>query len=181
MAAPIAAYLVRHMPARILGTAAGGLIVITNVKTVLESSLVDGRFWLPSRQEIEIRRSGTWMDFPVRGIIRGRWEICCHEANVGLDVAMFAGPEIVQAPQRVMQARRWGGAILDSLPPDVRAPTDPEVRIVGQLSRGRALWKIGGRTAVVHHLIAPREQELSCTRWRATWLRTGASAASSGW
>jgi uncharacterized membrane protein YfcA len=40
VAAPLAAYLVRHMPARILGTAAGGLIVITNVKTVIESSLV---------------------------------------------------------------------------------------------------------------------------------------------
>jgi uncharacterized protein len=40
VAAPLAAYLVRHLPARILGTAAGGLIVITNVKTVLESSLV---------------------------------------------------------------------------------------------------------------------------------------------
>ena len=40
LAAPVAAYLVRHLPARILGTAAGGLIIITNVKTVLESSLV---------------------------------------------------------------------------------------------------------------------------------------------
>ncbi len=40
LAAPIAAYLVRRLPARILGTAAGGLIVVTNVKTVLESSLV---------------------------------------------------------------------------------------------------------------------------------------------
>ncbi len=40
IAAPLAAYLVRHLPARILGTAAGGLIIITNVKTVLESSLV---------------------------------------------------------------------------------------------------------------------------------------------
>ncbi len=40
VAAPLAAYLVRHLPARILGTAAGGLIIITNVKTVLESSLV---------------------------------------------------------------------------------------------------------------------------------------------
>lgn len=40
LAAPVAAYLVRHLPARILGTAAGGLIILTNVKTVLESSLV---------------------------------------------------------------------------------------------------------------------------------------------
>ncbi|MGH3457436.1 sulfite exporter TauE/SafE family protein [Aeromicrobium sp.] len=40
VAAPVAAYLVRHLPARVLGTAAGGLIIITNVKTVLESSLI---------------------------------------------------------------------------------------------------------------------------------------------
>ncbi len=40
LAAPVAAYLVRHLPARVLGTAAGGLIVLTNAKTVLESSLV---------------------------------------------------------------------------------------------------------------------------------------------
>jgi hypothetical protein len=24
---------------------------------------------------------------------------------------------------------------------------------VGQLTRGRALWKVGGRTAVVHHVL----------------------------
>ena len=40
LAAPVAAYLVRHLPPRILGTAAGGLIIVTNVKTVLESSLI---------------------------------------------------------------------------------------------------------------------------------------------
>lgn len=37
IAAPLAAWLVRHMPARILGVAAGGIIVLTNLKTVLES------------------------------------------------------------------------------------------------------------------------------------------------
>jgi uncharacterized membrane protein YfcA len=37
VAAPIAAWLVRHLAARVLGVAAGGLIVLTNTKTVLES------------------------------------------------------------------------------------------------------------------------------------------------
>ena len=37
IAAPIAAWLVKHMPARVLGVAAGGLIVLTNSKTILES------------------------------------------------------------------------------------------------------------------------------------------------
>ncbi|MHC1562210.1 sulfite exporter TauE/SafE family protein [Actinomycetospora sp. C-140] len=36
IAAPFAAYLVRLLPARVLGTAAGGLIVVTNTRTLLK-------------------------------------------------------------------------------------------------------------------------------------------------
>jgi hypothetical protein len=42
IAAPIAAWLVRHLAARVLGVAAGGLIVLTNTKTILESMGVQG-------------------------------------------------------------------------------------------------------------------------------------------
>jgi hypothetical protein len=38
--------------------------------------------------------------------------------------------------------------------------TGPEASIVGQLSRGRALWKLGGRTAVVQHILGPSEWEI---------------------
>ncbi|MGH3322492.1 MAG: sulfite exporter TauE/SafE family protein [Streptosporangiaceae bacterium] len=37
VAAPVAAWTVRHLPARLLGVAAGGIIILTNAKTVLES------------------------------------------------------------------------------------------------------------------------------------------------
>ncbi|QBR92711.1 sulfite exporter TauE/SafE family protein [Nocardioides euryhalodurans] len=37
IAAPIAAWLVKHLPARVLGVAAGGLIVLTNSKTIAEA------------------------------------------------------------------------------------------------------------------------------------------------
>ena len=37
IAAPIAAWLVRHLPARVLGVAAGGLIILTNTKTIAEA------------------------------------------------------------------------------------------------------------------------------------------------
>jgi uncharacterized membrane protein YfcA len=37
VAAPFAAWLVRHLPARVLGVAAGGLIILTNSKTILET------------------------------------------------------------------------------------------------------------------------------------------------
>jgi uncharacterized protein len=42
IAAPIAAYIVRILPARILGSAVGGLILVTNMKTFLEAIGVSG-------------------------------------------------------------------------------------------------------------------------------------------
>ncbi len=39
IAAPIAAWIVRHLAARVLGVAAGGFIVLTNAKTIMESWL----------------------------------------------------------------------------------------------------------------------------------------------
>src|SRR6185312_8192431 len=36
---------------------------LEQLSVVLENRLVTGRYWLPSRQEIEIRRSGTWLDY----------------------------------------------------------------------------------------------------------------------
>ena len=41
VAAPIAAWLVRHIPARVLGSAVGGVIVLTNTRTLLRSDWVD--------------------------------------------------------------------------------------------------------------------------------------------
>ncbi|SDF06050.1 hypothetical protein SAMN04487781_0085 [Cellulosimicrobium cellulans] len=41
VAAPIAAWLVRMLPPRILGSAVGGVIVLTNVRTLLRSEWVD--------------------------------------------------------------------------------------------------------------------------------------------
>jgi uncharacterized protein len=42
VAAPIAAWLVKHLAARVLGVAAGGLIVLTNTKTIVETVTSSG-------------------------------------------------------------------------------------------------------------------------------------------
>ena len=41
VAAPIAAWLVRHVPPRLLGSLVGGLIVLTNTRTLLRSDWID--------------------------------------------------------------------------------------------------------------------------------------------
>ena len=116
---------------------------LEELSVVLENRLVGGRFWLPSHQQIEIKRAGTWMDFPARGIIRGRWEIGDYRFNLSPPPFLFTGPEIVQAPAAVTSKYPWKGRILDSLPPDVRAVTDADIQRVQdevrQLVRAQAL------------------------------------------
>src|SRR5688572_7770488 len=110
---------------------------LEDVSVVLENGLIDGRFWLPRRQEIEIRRTGSWLDYPARGIIRGRWEICCYEVNRGIPAEYFTGPEIVLATraEREQNPYPFVGRLLDSLPPDVRAVSDEDVRKVQEEAR----------------------------------------------
>ena len=41
IAAPIAAWLVRHIPPRVLGSLVGGVIILTNIRTLLRSDWID--------------------------------------------------------------------------------------------------------------------------------------------
>jgi hypothetical protein len=67
---------------------------LEDISVVLENALYENRFWLPHRQEVEIRRRATWLDFPARGIIRGRWEIDNYELNPEIPAEIFSGPLI---------------------------------------------------------------------------------------
>lgn len=80
---------------------------LDDITVVLENGLWDGRYWLPRRQELEIRRHTSWLDLPARGIIRGWWEIDGYEFNTGLPDALFRGPEIVAAPQAARDTFQW--------------------------------------------------------------------------
>ncbi|MBC7564234.1 MAG: hypothetical protein H7305_15100 [Gemmatimonadaceae bacterium] len=121
---------------------------LEDVAVILENGLIEDRYWLPRRQEIEIRRTGTWLDFPFRGIIRGRWEIREYDVNTGLPPSLFTGPEIVQAPPDRQAAFAFEGALLDSLPSDVRTVTGNDVRAVQdaarELVRAQALQRARG-------------------------------------
>lgn len=110
--------------------------LLEDVSIVIENSLIEGRYWLPSRQEIEIRRTGSWMDFPARGIIRGRWEIRDYRVNQGSTVALAPGPEIVYAPPQRRAGFRWADTtIMAGLPSDIDVARDDDVRQVQEEAR----------------------------------------------
>jgi len=108
---------------------------IETLTVTLDNALVDRRFWLPRHQELDVVRTGTWFDYPVRGIIRGRWQICCYDINRGLAPRGFAGPEITSLPPLALKAYPWTGHVLDSLPPDVAVATVGDVRQVEDAAR----------------------------------------------
>jgi hypothetical protein len=103
---------------------------LEDISIVLENGLIGTRYWLPRHQEIEIRRTGNWFDYPVRGIIRGRWEVSDYTINESVPLSTFAGPQYDQASPPILRAYPWHGDILDSLPPDVSVTTDADVRRV---------------------------------------------------
>ena len=80
---------------------------LEDVSIVLDNALWEGRFWLPYRQEVEIRRRATWLDIPARGIIRGRWEIDGYQFNVGLAASWFRGEEITALPKAERDSFPW--------------------------------------------------------------------------
>jgi hypothetical protein len=80
---------------------------LEDVSIVLDNALWEGRFWLPYRQEVEIRRRATWLDIPARGIIRGRWEIGGYLFNVGLAASWFRGEEITAVPKAERDSFPW--------------------------------------------------------------------------
>ena len=116
---------------------------IEDLSVVLDNALWEGRWWLPYRQEIEIRRRDRLLDMPARGVIRGRWEVDSYVFNLGLVDAWFTGREITSVPPAERDSFPWAGT-LDEAIGQVAEP----VRL-DDLERVRAdAQRIAGRRAL---------------------------------
>jgi len=116
---------------------------LEDVSIVLDNALWEQRYWLPYRQEIEIRRRATWLDVPVRGIIRARWEIDGYTFNLGLAPSWFAGDEITFLPKAERDSFPWREPLAAALQ-DVAEPVRQN-----DLARVRAeVEEIAGRRAL---------------------------------
>lgn len=85
---------------------------LEDISITLESARVE-RWWLPSRQEIEIRRRVSWFDFPARSIIRGRWEIGDYELNAAIPPIALRGPSIGGLRRPAPDKYQWSAPLAD--------------------------------------------------------------------
>jgi hypothetical protein len=122
---------------------------LEDISIVLENSLYEQRYWLPYRQEVEIRRRATWLDFPARGIIRGRWEIEGYDLNVALPAELFKGPAIAGLTHPRPGDTAWttslGQAIAGVAPPVNRQDMDALRVEVERIAGARALSGLPAR------------------------------------
>ncbi len=69
------------------------------IRISLDNGLWLGRYWLPYRQEVELRRELPQLDFLAGSVIRGRFEIRDYVFNEDLPEALFAGRTVLAAPE----------------------------------------------------------------------------------
>ena len=73
---------------------------LEDITIVLENARFENRWWLPYRQEIEIRRRVSFLDFPARGIIRGRWRSRTTTSTSACPPRCWRAPRSAVSPGR---------------------------------------------------------------------------------
>jgi hypothetical protein len=111
----------------------------------LENAMWGGRYWLPYRQGIELRREFTVLKFPAGSIIRGEFKISDYEFNLDLPLSQFTGPSIATVTRRLRERYEFDEGLYDALdpavataPPSMEAIREEAARIVTESYLQRA-------------------------------------------
>ena len=116
---------------------------LEDISVVLENARLEGRWWLPWRQEVEIRRRVTWLYFPARSIIRGRWEIGDYDLNVSVPENVVAGPAIGGLRTPVDTGGRWSESLAQAMQGAARPVEQGDLEAlraeIGRLAEGHML------------------------------------------
>jgi hypothetical protein len=93
------------------------------IRISLDNSLWMGHYWLPYRQEVELRREIPQLDFLAGSIIRGRFEIGPYDFNLPLSPALFGGRAVTTVPEAQRAAYPFERGLFDDLEEEGLAPT----------------------------------------------------------
>ena len=99
------------------------------IRISLDNSLWLGKYWLPNRQEVEIRRETPVFDLLWGSIIRSRFEISEYDFNPELPASLFRGGTVDMAPPDQIAAFTFESGLFDALEDSGLEPT-PSLRDV---------------------------------------------------
>ena len=74
------------------------------IRISLDNALWEGKYWLPYRQEAELRRELPQLDFLAGSVIRGRFEVGDYQFNVELPDAFFRTARVTSVPVEQREA-----------------------------------------------------------------------------
>ncbi len=97
----------------------------------LENALWAGRYWLPIRQGVELRREVRALKLPAGGIIRAEFSIGDYRFNSGVPEGLFRGAPVVYAPARALENFEFDNGLYDALDPST-AMTPPSMEAIRQ-------------------------------------------------
>ena len=110
------------------------------IRISLDNSLWEGRWWLPFRQDAEIRREMPALDFLAGSVIRGRFEISDYTFNLPLPNELFMGTPVTAVPETEREAYPFEEPLI---PEEMAAELSPTPSL--QEVRARALELTAGR------------------------------------
>jgi hypothetical protein len=85
------------------------------IRISLDNSLWEGKYWLPYRQEAELRRELPQLDFVAGSVIRGRFEIGAYEINANLPESVFRTTRVSAVPPAEREAFPFERPLFDQL------------------------------------------------------------------
>ncbi len=100
------------------------------IRVSLDNSLWMERFWLPYRQEVEIRREAPFFDFLAGSVIRGRFEIGGYDFNADLPDFLFRGPTVQTVSPNARATFPFERGLLDDLEEAGGLVTPPAIEAV---------------------------------------------------
>jgi len=104
---------------------------VDHIRVALDNSLWMGRYWLPYRQEVEIRREIPMLDFMLGSVIQGRFDVGSYDFNVELTDRLFQGSRVVAASPAQRAAFAFERGLFDDLE-EQGIDTSPSLEAVEQ-------------------------------------------------
>lgn len=114
------------------------------IRISLDNSLWMDKYWLPYRQEVEIRREMPAIDFLAGSIIRGRFEIGGYDFNLDLPDVLFRTTTVSAVPLAQREAFPFERGLFDDLEEAGLAPSKELNRIQSQVREMAMQQAVGG-------------------------------------